>query len=154
MKSFPEPVPNHSYKNLGKTKFENYTNSGLNLSSFSNGAAYGDIDNDGDLDLVVSNVNMPVFVFENKLNKEENNFIKFELEGLEKNKNAIGTKIYVKTSDETYIQEVQPVRGFQSSVDVRPNFGVGPSKELDIEVIWPYGSKTILKKVKLIRPSG
>ena len=81
-----EPVPNHSYKNLGKTKFENYTNSGLNLSSFSNGAAYGDIDNDGDLDLVVSNVNMPVFVFENKLDKQENNYIKFELEGINKNK--------------------------------------------------------------------
>ncbi len=144
-----EPVPNHSYKNLGKTKFENYSDSGLNLSSFSNGAAYGDIDNDGDLDLVVNNVNMPVFIFENTLNNEETNFIKFELEGKNENKNALGTKIFVKTDKETYIQEVQPVRGFQSSVDVRPNFGVGLSEEVDIEVIWPYGSKTILKKVKV-----
>ena len=144
-----EAVPNHSYKNLGKTKFENYTNSGLNLSSFSNGAAYGDIDNDGDLDLVVSNVNMPVFVFENKLDKQENNYIKFELEGINKNKNAIGTKIYVNTENETYIQEIQPVRGFQSSVDVRPNFGVGSSKEVDLEILWPYGGKTLMKKVKV-----
>ena len=92
---------------------------------------------------------MPVFVFENKLDKQENNYIKFELEGINKNKNAIGTKIYINTENETYIQEIQPVRGFQSSVDVRPNFGVGSSKEVDLEILWPYGGKTVMKKVKV-----
>ena len=62
---------------------------------------------------------------------------------------SIGTKIYINTENETYIQEIQPVRGFQSSVDVRPNFGVGSSKEVDLEILWPYGGKTVMKKVKV-----
>tara|TARA_B110000003_G_scaffold267561_1_gene295942 strand:+ start:1685 stop:4966 length:3282 start_codon:yes stop_codon:yes gene_type:complete len=143
-----EAVPNHSYKNLDGTQFQKYNNSGLNLDSFSNGSAYGDIDNDGDLDLVVNNVNMPVFIFENKLNPKTNNYLKFELEGNALNKNAIGSKILIKTVKETLIQEIQPVRGFQSSVDVRANFGLGSIKNVDVEVIWPYGGKTIIKNVK------
>ena len=106
-----EKVPNHAYKNLNGINFSSYTNSGLDLPSFSNGSAYGDLDNDGDLDLIVNNVNMPLFVFENK-NKSTNNYIKFELKGLYNNVNAIGTKIIVKTKNGIQIQEVQPARGF------------------------------------------
>ena len=136
-----EKVPNHAYKNLNGINFSSYTNSGLDLPSFSNGSAYGDLDNDGDLDLIVNNVNMPLFVFENK-NKSTNNYIKFELKGLHNNVNAIGTKIIVKTKNGIQIQEVQPARGFQSTVDIRPNFGLGDATNIDIEVIWPYGKKT------------
>ena len=140
-----EKVPNHAYKNLNGINFSSYTNSGLDLPSFSNGSAYGDLDNDGDLDLIVNNVNMPLFVFENK-NKSKNNYIKLELKGLYNNVNAIGTKIIVKTKNGIQIQEVQPARGFQSTVDIRPNFGLGDATNVDIEVIWPYGKKTFLKK--------
>ena len=143
-----EAVPNHSYRNLGGFQFKKFNNSGLNIESFSNGSAYGDIDNDGDLDLVVNNVNMPVFIFENKLNPKTNNYLKFELEGNALNKNAIGSKILIKTDQETLTQEIQPVRGFQSSVDVRANFGLGSVKTVDVEVIWPYGGKTIIENVK------
>jgi hypothetical protein len=142
-----QAVPNHSYKNIDGINFEYFEDSGLNLPSFSNGSAYGDIDNDGDLDLVINNVNMPVFIFENILDKENKNYLKFELEGKLYNKNAIGSKIFIKTDKETFVQEIQPVRGFQSSVDVRPNFGLGSYKQVDVEIIWPYGGKTILKKV-------
>ena len=143
-----EKVPNHAYKNLNGINFSSYTNSGLDLPSFSNGSAYGDLDNDGDLDLIVNNVNMPLFVFENK-NKSKNNYIKLELKGLYNNVNAIGTKIIVKTKNGIQIQEVQPARGFQSTVDIRPNFGLGDATNVDIEVIWPYGKKTFLKNTKV-----
>ncbi len=91
---------------------------------------------------------MPVFIFENKLNPKTNNYLKFELEGNALNKNAIGSKILIKTDQETLTQEIQPVRGFQSSVDVRANFGLGSVKTVDVEVIWPYGGKTIIENVK------
>ena len=139
-----EKVPNHAYKNLNGLNFNSYTNSGLNLPSFSNGSAYGDLDNDGDLDLIVNNVNMPVFVFENK-NVNLNNYLKLELKGLYNNINAIGAKINVKTKNGIQTQEIQPVRGFQSTVDIRPNFGLGDAINVDIEVVWPYGKKTFKK---------
>ena len=141
-----EKVPNHAYKNDNGINFSSFTNSGLELPSFSNGSAYGDLDNDGDLDLIVNNVNMPIFVFEN-INKNSNNYIKFELKGLYKNVNAIGAKITVKTKNGIQVQEVQPARGFQSTVDIRPNFGLGDAKNVDIEVDWPYGKKTFLKNI-------
>ena len=139
-----EKVPNHAYKNVNGINFNSYINSGLDIPSFSNGSAYGDLDNDGDLDLIVNNVNMPVFVFENK-SKNSNNYIKFELKGLDKNVNAIGAKIIVKTKNGIQTQEVQPARGFQSTVDIRPNFGLGDAINVDVEVVWPYGKKTFLK---------
>ena len=142
-----EKVPNHAYKNMNGINFNSYKNSGLDIPSFSNGSAYGDLDNDGDLDLIVNNVNMPVFVFENK-SKNANNYIKFELKGLDKNVNAIGAKIIVKTKNGIQTQDVQPARGFQSTVDMRPNFGIGTSTTADVEVIWPYGKKTLIKDVK------
>ena len=141
-----EKVPNHAYKNVNGINFNSYINSGLDIPSFSNGSAYGDLDNDGDLDLIVNNVNMPVFVFENK-SKNSNNYIKFELKGLDKNVNAIGTKIIVKTKNGIQTQEVQPARGFQSTVDIRPNFGLGDAINVDVEVVWPYGKKTFLKNI-------
>ena len=141
-----EKVPNHAYKNVNGINFNSYINSGLDIPSFSNGSAYGDLDNDGDLDLIVNNVNMPVFVFENK-SKNTNNYIKFELKGLDKNVNAIGAKIIVKTKNSIQTQDVQPARGFQSTVDMRPNFGLGDAINVDVEVVWPYGKKTFLKNI-------
>ena len=141
-----EKVPNHAYKNMNGINFNSYKNSGLDIPSFSNGSAYGDLDNDGDLDLIVNNVNMPVFVFENKI-KKTNNYIKFELKGLYNNVNAIGAKIIVKTKNGIQTQDVQPARGFQSTVDMRPNFGLGDATNIDVEVVWPYGKKTFLKNI-------
>ena len=89
---------------------------------------------------------MPVFVFENK-SKNINNYIKFELKGLYNNVNAIGTKIIVKTKNSIQTQDVQPARGFQSTVDMRPNFGLGDAINVDVEVVWPYGKKTFLKNI-------
>ena len=133
-------VANRAFRNLGNLQFDNYTEAGLDIPSFSNGSAYGDFDNDGDLDLVVNNVNMPVFIFENKSNQGDNNYIKIQLKGVDQNVYGIGAKIVVSGDKDQYHYEQQPTRGFQSSVDMRPNIGVGKATNVDIQVIWPSGN--------------
>lgn len=132
------PISNHSYKNLDGLKFENFNNSGLEDPSFSNGSAYGDLDNDGDLDLVVNNVNMSTFIYENQTNKKAN-YIKFKLIGEKKNIFSVGAKVYVESNGVKQMQQVQSARGFQSSVDLRPNFGIGKNTKIDAKIVWPSG---------------
>ena len=132
------PISNHSYKNLDGLKFENFNNSGLQNPSFSNGSAYGDLDNDGDLDLVVNNVNMSAFIYENQTNKKAN-YIKFKLIGENKNIFSVGAKVYIKSNGVKQMQQIQSARGFQSSVDLRPNFGIGKNTKIDAKIVWPSG---------------
>ena len=132
------PISNHSYKNLDGLKFENFNNSGLENPSFSNGSAYGDLDNDGDLDLVVNNVNMSAFIYENQTNKKAN-YIKFKLIGENKNIFSVGAKVYIKSNGVKQMQQIQSARGFQSSVDLRPNFGIGKNTKIDAKIVWPSG---------------
>ena len=134
-------VPNHAYRNTGTLGFEDFVDSGLQVAGFSNGAAYGDLDNDGDLDLIVNNVNMPLFVFKNTAENRNNNYVKIRLTGTPKNPNALGAKIFVKAVDQTLLHEVQPVRGFQSSMDLLATIGVGQAAIVDVEIIFPSGKK-------------
>ncbi len=141
------PVENQSYKNNGDLSFSEYKNSGLNTESFSNGAAYGDLDNDGDLDLVVNNINMPCFVYENKLNSTKNNYIKLNLKGSMSNHFGVGAKIKVTTEEASFTYENIPTRGFESCMDPRPNIGLGTAAKCNIEIIWPSGRITQLADV-------
>ena len=144
-----EKVPNHSYLNQGDFSFDFYTDSGLNQASFSNGSAYGDLDNDGDLDLVVNNVNMPAFVYENKLDPVTSNALQIQLEGAGDNTQALGAKLRVLANDQVYYAEHYPIRGFQSSMDPKLHLGLGQAQTATVEVIWPTGGMSREENVPL-----
>ncbi len=141
LKKIPRtPLLNKFYRNKGNLQFEDIGKEcGITQPSFSNGAAYVDLDNDGDLDLVVNNENGPAFVYRNnarELNK--NNYISILLKGSEKNTFAIGSKIMVYTPGQVLTREVVPSRGFQSSVDYKQVIGIGKATQVDSMVIlWP-----------------
>ncbi len=143
---------NFVYKNKGNLQFSDaVVEWGLgNQLSYSNGAAYGDLDNDGDLDLIVNNTDSLAFVYENQSNKFDNkHFLNVKLKGSSKNRSGIGTKVIIHNNDNTYIREQFPVRGFQSSVSRTLHFGLGNlSKVQKIMVVWPDGKQQELHNVK------
>ncbi len=133
-------IKNIAYKNNGEFNFTEFSDAwGFDLPTFSNGMSYGDLDNDGDLDIVINNVNMPALVYKNNSSIDENKSISFELIGREKNKNAVGSKIIIKYgNNKQSMIENFPSRGFQSSIPNRLHFGVGNVKEIDSAIIyWP-----------------
>jgi enediyne biosynthesis protein E4 len=147
-------IPNYAFKNKGNLKFDNRANEwGLALPTHSNGSAYADLDNDGDLDLVLNNVNMPSFIYENRANQLlSNRFLIFQLQGENQNTNAIGTKITLYSNNQVLYQELSPMRGFMSSVDYRLHFGLGDVDQIDSALIhWPNGRLTKLFKVSTNR---
>ncbi len=146
-----KPQPNYAFKNNGNLTFNNANNQwGFEIPSMSNGVAYGDLDNDGDLDLVVNNVNMKSFVYKNNSETQTlNNYINIKLEGLKPNLFGIGSKIKLYYDNSTIIQELIPSRGFQSSVDYIMTIGIGTSETIDsLRVIWPNNQTQKLVNVK------
>jgi len=146
------PVPNYAFRNNGDLTFTNLaTDWGFGTPSFSNGTAYGDLDNDGDLDLIVNNVNQPCFAYENRTNeKTGNHYLKVKLEGNGQNTFGIGSIVNVYYNNQTHKQELIPSRGFQSSVSHVLNFGTGKHSVLDsVEVIWPGGKRQVFENVSV-----
>ena len=143
MKKFPEiKIPNKFYKNKNDLQFEDMETAVDNdLPTYSNGAVYADFDNDGDLDVVVNNINDPALLYENKtVKKTDKNFATIKLNGSEKNKNAIGSKIILFTGDKIETYEKNPARGFMSSMEISMHIGMGKVKVDSAFLIWPDNS--------------
>ncbi|MBT8262997.1 MAG: VCBS repeat-containing protein [Bacteroidia bacterium] len=144
------PLSNVAYHNNGDLTFANKAEDwGLGTPSYSNGAAYGDLDNDGDLDLVVNNVNMESFIYRNNTRETtNNNYIKLNFTGEGANKFAVGTTVKLYFKDNVVYQELMPSRGFQSSVEYPMTIGLGEENAIDsIRVIWPDNRTTKLEDI-------
>jgi hypothetical protein len=133
-------VLNKMYRNEGNLKFDDIGEKwGFTQPSFSNGAAYGDLDNDGDLDLVVNNVNQAAFIYKNNSRElNHNNYIAVLLRGKDKNTFAVGSTIKIYAGEQILTREVIPGRGFQSSMDYKVVVGLGNTMQADSMIIqWP-----------------
>lgn len=140
-----EMVPNYAYANLGDYTFDNLAEQwGLATPSFSTGAAYGDLDNDGDLDLIVNNLNQQSFVYANHTTELDSlSFTSIELTVDGSMAKAVGAKVNLKVGNEQFTAEMNPYKGFQSTVDSRLHFGLGNAKSIDeLEIVWPDGEVT------------
>jgi hypothetical protein len=148
-------IPNYLYLNNGNYTFTNITDSsGIQQPSMSNGAAYADLDNDGDLDLVVTNINEKAFILINNANQpgkpKINHSISFTLQGGSLNTKGFGTKVFVYAKGAKQIQEEYPVRGYLSSVDTKLLFGTGKNKIVDsVVVVWPNNKKQVLQNLSV-----
>ncbi|MEO8860239.1 MAG: VCBS repeat-containing protein [Ginsengibacter sp.] len=137
---FPKiKIPNKFFRNTGNVKFEDIGDSiDGNAPTFSNGAVYADFDNDGDLDVVVNNLEDPVTLYENVSNdKKMKPYIDIKLKGTSKNINALGAKVLVYDSNEVRTYEKYPARGFQSSMEIPVHIGLYKTKVDSILLIWP-----------------
>jgi hypothetical protein len=140
-------INNHGYSFKDSSK-----ESGIDEPSMSNGAAYADLDNDGDLDLIINNINKEAFVFINNAIEKSRpiraHFLKMILKGDDSNKHAVGAKVCLYSNGKMQMQEQNPVRGYYSSVDQDLIFGLGASSKIDsLVIIWPNEKKEIRKNI-------
>jgi hypothetical protein len=146
-------VSNYFFKNNKDLTFKNVTkNWGINTNSISNGAAYGDLDNDGDLDLVINNINQEATLLNNQSRNTplsaKNSFINIHFNGLNQNTKGIGAKVMVYAHGDKMVQENYPVRGFQSSVPPTLQMGLGETQTIDsLRVIWPGGKTKLWENI-------
>ncbi len=144
------PLVNFAFQNNGDLNFSNETQRlGLDQPSFSNGSAYGDLDNDGDMDLVVNNVNMPCFIYKNEANERmDNHYLKIVFEGYKNNPFGVGAMVKVTVNEQTqYLQNFNS-RGFQSSIEPSILFGLGKDSIVNrLEVIWPDKKQQVINNV-------
>lgn len=146
-------IPNYAFHNNGDLTFQNITDQwGLSTPSFSNGAAYADLDNDGDMDLIVNNIKDEAFIYKNNSsakNMESSHFLSVELRGDALNRDGFGTWVELYYEGKLQVHEANPYRGYLSTIQKEPHFGLGNVSWVDSLIIkWGNGKKQVLKKVK------
>ncbi|WP_244548097.1 VCBS repeat-containing protein [Aquimarina spongiae] len=145
-----EKLKNYAFKNNGDYTFSKVMDDwGLDQKTFSNGAAYADLDNDGDLEIVVNNINEKAFVYKNNtIENAKHNYLRFQL--LDRgNKPTLGTKITLFYGDQKQFAETTNVRGIYSTSETIVHFGLGKLSEVSkVTVDWPNGKQTVLNNVK------
>lgn len=142
-----QPISNYAFRNKGNLKFEKVTKEwGFDKPSFSNGMAYGDLDNDGDLDIVINNIESEAFVYKNNAT---GNFLKIQLKGSEKNPFGVGAKARISHNGKIQVTENFTTRGYFSSVEPTLFFGLGKDTKIEkVEVIWPNGKVNSFENVE------
>ncbi len=153
LKNIPATVEeNYTYHNNGDLTFTKVNSEwGLNQKSLSNGAAYADLDNDGDLDLIVNNIMEEAFIYRNNSEKmnASNNYLRIQLKGGTGNPFGVGAKVFITVANQILTQELMPTRGYQSSVDYTLIFGLGEAEKIDsLKVIWPDFKEQKLSKIE------
>jgi hypothetical protein len=144
-------VKSYLFKNDGNGIFKNTSLQwGISQTSNSNGAAYADLDNDGDLDLVVNNINQAAFVYENQSNKQPNkHYLDLKLKGKGLNTQGIGAKVTIFSGNRKQYLEQMPTRGYQSGVSPVLHFGLGNTKSIDSAlIVWECGGTQLLHNIK------
>lgn len=148
---FPStPVPNFVFRNNGDLTFSNkYIEWGFDEPTLANGVSCSDLDNDGDLDIVVHNVNKESSIYENRVVSKENHYLKIRLEGPGNNLFGIGSVILIRTGEEVQKQELTLTRGYQSSISPVVHFGLGKNVSVgELNIIWPDGKQQTLNGVQ------
>ncbi len=147
------PISNYLFQQQDNLQFVDRARDwGLDKPSHSNGSAYADLDNDGDLDLIINNVNATASLFENRTEVvlPKHHFLKVILKGIAANPFATGANVTLRAEGQSFYLENIPTRGFQSSVDQRLNFGLGEITQIDsIIVHWPDRTYQILTDVQV-----
>ena len=144
-------LSNYVFKNKDGLSFENQSLAwGIAQPSNSNGAAYSDLDNDGDLDLVVNNINLAAAIYQNEADKRfKHHYLKVKLEGDGQNKLGLGAKVTIFQGNKMQYLEQMPTRGYQSSVSPVLHFGLGESSIIDsLKITWLSGKSEVLRQVK------
>jgi len=143
-----EPIPNFAFKNNKDLTFTDVSKDwGLIHNNFSNGAAYADLDNDGDLEIIINNIDQEAQIYRNN---STNNYVKIKLKGSKENIYGIDSRVYIETENSSQMQELTMTRGFQSSVSPYLNFGLGGDKKIkSLKVVWSNGNEEILKDIKI-----
>ncbi|MAU72674.1 MAG: hypothetical protein CML04_11330 [Pseudozobellia sp.] len=149
IESIPEiKIPNFMFKNSSRLQFDDVTDSwGLNFPTYSSGAAYGDLDNDGDLDLVVNNINDNALLLENHTQELDgaNHFLRVQLKGTNKNPAAIGTFVEIFSDSIRQKKMLLSGRGYLSQPENILHFGLGTKDQIDsLHITWPNGLKQIV----------
>jgi hypothetical protein len=150
MPNAPMKGPRIIFRNLGGGKFEelfDVAGPALNAAHCSRGCAFGDFDNDGDIDVLIVNLNEPPSLLRNDVSGA-NHWLKLKLAGTHSNRSAIGARVTARYGGKVQVQEVLSQSSFYSANDLRLHFGLGAASTADIEIRWPDGNRQVLEKVK------